>query len=142
MGLHRVLLEYGLTDTMAGVAMCHLTLSLPYAVVALLGSFKRLDADMESQARLLGAGPWRVWWHVTLPVIAPGVAVGFSLAFLVSWSQYLATLFIGGGRVITLPLQLVSFQRGGDEAVAAALALVFLGPAVLVLSLVGRSLRA
>ena len=107
MGLHRVLLAYGLTETTAGVALCHLTVCLPYAVVALLGSFKRLDIDVESQARLLGAGPRQVWWHVTLPMIAPGVAVGFSLAFLVSWSQYLVTLFIGGGRVVTLPLQLV-----------------------------------
>ena len=142
MGLHRVLLAYGLTDTMAGVALCHLTVSMPYAVVALLGSFQRLDVDIESQARLLGARPRQVWWHVTLPMIAPGLAVAFSLAFLVSWSQYLITLIIGGGRIVTLPLQLVSFQRGGDEAVSAALAVVFLAPAVLVLTIMARYLRS
>ncbi len=61
-----------------------------------------------------------------------------AFAFLISWSQYLTTLFIGGGRVITLPLIVVAFQRGGDEAVTAALSLTFLLPALMVLAGVGR----
>src|SRR5918993_1718430 len=40
MGLHRMLLAYSMTETMAGVALCHLTFSMPYAILALLGSFK------------------------------------------------------------------------------------------------------
>jgi putative spermidine/putrescine transport system permease protein len=58
--------------------------------------------------------------------------VAASFAFLISWSQYLLTLLIGGGRVITLPMLLVSFERGGDEAIASALSLVYMLPVVLV----------
>jgi putative spermidine/putrescine transport system permease protein len=49
-------------------------------------------------------------------------------------------LIIGGGRVITLPLLLFSFARSGDNAIAAALALVFLGPAILMIILTTRYL--
>jgi putative spermidine/putrescine transport system permease protein len=53
----------------------------------------------------------------------------------VSWSQYVLTLLIGGGRVLTVPLVLVAFQRGGDEAVAAALSIVFVAPVLLLFAL-------
>src|SRR6185503_20623113 len=59
-------------------------------------------------------------------------------AFLLSWSQYLLKLLVGGGRVLTLPLLLLGFRRGGDEAVAAALALVFIAPTLIVFALVAR----
>jgi putative spermidine/putrescine transport system permease protein len=67
--------------------------------------------------------------YITFPAIAPGLAVAAALSFLISWGQYLMTLWIGGGRVQTLPLILVVFQRG-DQAITAALSLVFLAPAL------------
>lgn len=141
MGAHALFLQYGLTDTLPGVVFIHLISTVPYATLMLTGSFSRLDPDYEAQARTLGAGPLAVWRHVTFPAIAPGLAVAASFAFLISWSQYLTTLLIGGGRILTLPLILISFQRGGDEAIAAALSLVFLAPAALVAFSVSRFLK-
>lgn len=141
MGVHALFLRYGLTDTWAGVALSHLISTVPYATLMLTGSFSRLDPDYEAQARTLGAGAIDVWRRVTFPAIAPGLAVAASFAFLISWSQYLTTLLVGGGRVVTLPLTLVAFQRGGDEAIAAALSLVFLAPAAVVAFSVARFLK-
>jgi putative spermidine/putrescine transport system permease protein len=128
MGVHALFLRYGLTDTLIGVALSHLISTVPYATLMLTGSFSRLDPDYEAQARALGAKTVDVWRRVTLPAIAPGLAVAASFAFLISWSQYLTTMLIGGPRIITLPLTLVAFQRSGDEAIAAALSLVYLAP--------------
>lgn len=141
MGVHALFLRYGLTDTLIGVALSHLIATVPYATLMLTGSFSRLDPDYEAQARTLGANHFSVLRYVTFPAIAPGLAVAASFAFLISWSQYLTTLLIGGGRIVTLPLTLVSFQRGGDEAIAAALSLVFLAPAAAVAFSVARFLR-
>src|SRR5206468_11001717 len=124
--------RYWLSETTAGVVLVHLIQSVPYAILMLAGSFSRLDPDLEAQARTLGASRISVLRYVTLPAIAPGIAVAAAFAFLISWSQYLMTILIGGGRVLTLPLALVAFQRGGDEAITAALSLV-----VLVLTLAG-----
>jgi len=60
--------------------------------------------------------------------------------FLISWSQYILTVLIGGGRVITLPVLLFAFAAAGDNAVTAALCIVFLAPAVLILLFTSRYL--
>jgi putative spermidine/putrescine transport system permease protein len=138
MGVHGLFLRYGLAETNAGIVLVHLIQAAPYATLMLTGSFSHFDPIWEAQARTLGASRTAVWRHVTLPAIAPGLSVAAAFSFLISWSQYLLTLLIGGGRVITLPLLLVNFQRGGDESITAALSLVYLLPAVLVFVAVAR----
>ena len=138
MGMHVLFLRYGLADTLTGVVIVHLVPSVPYATMVLTASLARVDIRLEAQARTLGATPVRVWRHVTLPLIRSGVATAFGFAFLISWSQYLTTLIIGGGQVLTLPLVLVAFQQSGDESVSSVLSLIFLAPAVLILTMVGR----
>jgi putative spermidine/putrescine transport system permease protein len=135
MGLHAVFLQAGLADSFLGVVLVHLIPAVPYATFVLAGTFSGFDPDWEEQARTLGANPWSVWTRITLPAIAPGLALAAILAFVVSWSQYVLTLLIGGGRVLTVPLMLVAFQRGGDEAVAAALSIVFVAPPLLLFAL-------
>jgi putative spermidine/putrescine transport system permease protein len=141
MGVHALFLRYGMTDTMLGVILGHLIPTVPYCTLMLTGSLSNFDQDWEAQARTLGASPVAVWLYVTLPAIAPGLAVAAVFAFLISWSQYLTTLFIGGGRVMTLPLMLVAFQRGGDDSVTAAISLVFLAPTLVVFATVARVLK-
>jgi putative spermidine/putrescine transport system permease protein len=140
MGIHVLFIRYGLADTPLGVILVHLIPTTPYVVTVLAGVFANYDPDYEEQARVLGANAWRTFVRVTLPLIFPGVAVAGLFGFLISWNQYVLTLIIGGGRVITLPLLLFSFARSGDNAIAAALALVFLGPAILMIILATRYL--
>jgi putative spermidine/putrescine transport system permease protein len=141
MGVHSVFLRNGLVETIPGVILAHLIPAVPYAILMLSGSFSRLDPDLEAQARTLGASRLAVLRFVTLPAIAPGLAVAAAFAFLISWSQYQLTILVGGGRVLTLPVALVSFQRGGNEAITAALSLVFLLPTLAVFVAVSRYLR-
>jgi len=138
MGMHVLFLRYGLADTLTGVILIHLVPSVPYATMVLTANMARFDVRLEAQARTLGATRFKVWRHVTLPLLRSGLAIAFGFAFLISWSQYLTTLIIGGGQVITLPLALVAFQQSGDESVASVLSLIFLTPAVLVLTVMGR----
>ena len=141
MGLHGVFLRLGIVDSLSAVVLVHLVPAVPYATLMLAGSFANLDADWEAQARTLGASRRRVWTLVILPAIAPGLAVAAAFAFLISWSQYLLTLLIGGGHVVTLPLALVSFVRSGDETVGAAVSLVLVAPTLVVFGLVARHLK-
>ncbi|MCW5963906.1 MAG: ABC transporter permease subunit [Bryobacterales bacterium] len=141
MGLHVVFLRLGLAGTVIGVVLVHLIPAIPYATLMLVGSFSRLETDLEAQARTLGATPMVVLRRVTLPLLAPGLAVAASFAFLISWSQYILTLLIGSGQVTTLPLALVAAQRSGDQSLAAAICLLFLAPTGLLFLLVGKWLR-
>ena len=140
MGIHVAFLRWGLADTLLGVVLVHLIPVMPYMVLTLTSTFANYDLDYEAQARTLGARPWQVWWHITLPTIWPGLMVGSLFAFIISWSQYLLTLLVGGGQVLTLPVLLFAFANSGDNAITAALSLVFIAPALLLFLFTSRYL--
>jgi putative spermidine/putrescine transport system permease protein len=140
MGIHIMFIRYRLTDTFMGVALMHLIPTIPYMVLVMASVFANYGTALEDTARTLGASPLQTWWHVTLPGIFPGLVVATMFTFLISWSQYVTTLLIGGGRIVTLPLVLFPFIRGANHADAAAISLVFVAPAILVLIFTSRSL--
>lgn len=139
-GLNILFLRLGLAGTRLGVALVHLIPVLPYVVFTLAGVFARYDPHYEYQARVLGARGLRLFRSVTLPLILPGLIVAALFAFLISWSQYLLTLLIGGGRVITLPILLFSTVAGGNPTTISVLSLLFVTPLVIVLALSARYL--
>jgi putative spermidine/putrescine transport system permease protein len=132
MGVHILFIRYGLADTIPGVVLVHLIPTIPYVTLVMASVYANYDVTFEEQARVLGANLVRVFWHVTLPAVFPGLVVAALFAFLISWSEYIMTLLIGGGQVVTLPLLLFSFTRN-DASVAGALSLVFIAPAVALL---------
>ncbi len=132
-GLDITFIRLGLSGTFWGVVLVHLIPAAPYAVLILAGVFANYDVDFEVQARTLGASPLNVFRHVTRPAIMPGLVVAGFFAFIVSWSQYVLTLQIGGGKVLTLPVLLVSTASGGDVAITGALTIVYALPVVVLL---------
>jgi putative spermidine/putrescine transport system permease protein len=108
--------------------------------MVMTGVFANYDPEIEEQARTLGAGRWHVFRYVTLPAIYPGLLVGGMFAFIISWEQYILTLLIGSGRVITLPVLLFSFASSGNNAITAALSILFVAPSILILLFTSRHL--
>ena len=140
MGLHLWFIRLGLAETFMGVVLVHLTFCLPYTVFVMWGVFSNYNPEFEDQARSLGASAARVVMQVMLPLTFPGLVVAALFSFLLSWSQYLSTLIIGGGKVTTLPILLFALMGSGDRPVAAAVSLVFVLPAFAVLLLSARYL--
>jgi putative spermidine/putrescine transport system permease protein len=140
MGIHVTFIRYGLADTLIGVVLVQLIPVLPYTVLILSGIFSSYNLEAEEGARTLGANPWQVFRYVTLPSILPGVIAAGLFAFMISWGQYLLTLLIGGGRVLTLPILLLNFANSGDYHLASALSLILILPAALILWLTSRFL--
>lgn len=133
MGIHVMFIRLGLSDTLVGVVLVHLIPTIPYMTISMSGIFANYDPDFEEQARSLGASPSKTFFLITLPAIMPGIITGSMFAFLISWGQYLLTVLIGGGRIITLPLLLFSFAASRDNAFMSALSVIFLLPAILIL---------
>lgn len=138
-GLTTWLLRLGLADTVAGLVAAHLVQVLPYVTITLAPAFGAELRRQEEAARSLGAGSAARWRLVTLPAVAPSVALASLLGLLVSWSQYGTSLAVGGGR-LTLPVVLLPFVER-DPQVAATLTLVFLAPPLVVLAVVHRVWR-
>jgi len=140
LGIHSVFISMGLTNTVSGVILVHLIPTLPYMILVMSGIFSNYDAAFEAQARTLGASAIKTFWYVTLPSIMPGIIVGGLFAFLVSWSQYILTLLIGGGRVVTLPLLLFNFATSGRNDITGAIGIIYIVPGIIILLLTARHL--
>jgi len=132
MGNQVVFIKLGLADTILGVILVQLVPTIPYVTLVMSAVYSNFDLNYEDQARVLGASPLRAFWHVTLPAIIPGLVVAVLFAFLISWSEYIMTLLIGGGVVQTVPLLLFSFA-GTDLGIASAMSMLFVLPAIVIL---------
>lgn len=102
-----------------GAVLASLVMGLPLLVQPIRLSFQLIDARLENAARTLGAGPWRVFFTVTLPLALPGILVGAILSFSRSLGEFGATItFVGNieGETRTLPLAIYSYvhQPGGE----------------------------
>ena len=133
-------IHLGVADSIIGVILVQLIPSVPYASLIYSGAFANFDIDFERQARSLGAGPLDTLRHVTLPMLRPTMIIAALFAFLISWTEYLLTLLIGGGEVTTLPLVLFALIGASDTTTAAAVSLTIVGPPLLLVFLASRIL--
>lgn len=140
LGTHVVFLRLGLADTVTGVVLAQLVPTVPYVTFVTAAAFERFDRGHEDQARTLGAGPVLTTLHVTLPALRPALAVAGALAFLISWSDYVLALLIGGGTVKTLPLLLFAYAQSADLTEAAAVAVLIIVPPVVGLAVLSRGI--
>ena len=135
-----------------GAAIAAGVMALPLMVRAMRLSIEAVDARLESAARTLGAGPWRVFWTVTLPLSIPGVLTGAVLGFARSIGEFGATItFVSNvpGETQTLPLAIYSaLQQPGAEmlvwrlsAISVALSLIALVASELLTRRAGRGLH-
>jgi len=134
-GVQVLTLAAGVGGTWAGVLLSHLVPATGYATLYFLGVLSAVEHSMEEEARTLGATRWQALWRVTLPALRGRLADAFVLAALVSWGQLALTLLVGGGAVRTLPVELLSYVRAGDDRVGAIAALLLTVPPLLALGL-------
>lgn len=123
-----------------GAAIAAAVMALPLMVRAIRLSLEAVDPRLEQAARTLGAGPWRTFATITLPLAAPGVLAGAVLGFARSLGEFGATItFVSNipEETRTLPLAIYAALQlpGGDSAVwRLALMAVTLSLAALVAS--------
>lgn len=141
MGIHVVFIRMSLVDTVLGVIIVHLIYTLPYSVSIMSDLTESIGAQMELQAYVLGASPFKSFVHITLPLLTPGIMASISMAYITSFSQYFLTLLIGGGKVKTLSTLMVPFIAKGDRPIGSAYALVFVISTLSVFFIIDRIIK-
>ena len=105
-----------------GAVLAAAVMSFPLLVRAVRLSLENVDRGLEAAARTLGAGPLRVFFTVTLPLMVPGIITGLILAFARSLGEFGATItFVSNirGQTQTLPLALYTLTQVPDGEVGA-----------------------
>lgn len=139
--MYFIAVRLGLIGSALVLALAQAVLAVPSVVIVVASTLKGFDVTLEHAAMSLGANRLQTFWHVTFPLIRPGVLTGALLAFLVSFDDLLLALYLGGERAVTLPRRIWSGLRFGIDPTIAVVStmLVILSLAILVLiELFGR----
>ena len=116
----RFLTLAGLGGTFLSLALCHVVLVTPFVLRLLLAALAGMDRQVERAAVSLGAGPVTLLRRVTLPLLLPGIAGGWVLAFITSLDDLTVTIFVAPPALTTLPVRVFNYiDQMTDPLVAA-----------------------
>jgi molybdate transport system permease protein len=123
--------------TTAGVVVAEAFVAMPFLVIAVEGALRGADTRYEEAAATLGAGRWITFTHVTVPLVAPGIAAGAVLCWARALGEFGATITFAGnypGITQTMPLAVYQTIEGGDLSGAVVLSLILLVVSVTILA--------
>ena len=111
---------------MLTIIIAHVTFCMAYVTVVVQSRLSGMDLDIEEAAMDLGARPVRVFFDITLPVIAPALVAGWLLAFTLSLDDLVVASFVTGPGASTLPMVIFSKVRLGVSPDINALATIII----------------
>ncbi|NQV99574.1 MAG: ABC transporter permease subunit [Rhodospirillales bacterium] len=124
------------------ISIAHVTFSIAYVVVVVQSRLKSVDRSLEEAALDLGARPWKVFFVITLPLIAPALLAGWLLAFTLSLDDLVIASFTSGPGATTLPMLVFSSVRLGVNPQINALATILILLVFAGIVVAGRVIRA
>jgi putrescine transport system permease protein len=104
------------------ITIAHMTLTMAYVTVIVQSRLSTLDDSLEEAAMDLGARPAKIFFVITLPIIAPALVSGWLLAFTISLDDLVVASFVSGPGSSTLPMVIFSKVRLGVSPAINALA--------------------
>lgn len=105
----------------------HVMFTLPYPIRTIGASLQNYNLSLEEAAQNLGATELESYLRITLPLIRPGVMSGLVFTFVLSFNQYIISLFLSGSDIKTMPLLLFSLFYNTSPAQLAAIATLLMG---------------
>lgn len=137
LGIYQILMQTGLRNTYPGLVLAYSAMYIPLAAVILYGFFRSLPFTLEEAAAIDGAGTFKTFFKIILPMVIPALATIATITAMNTWNEYmLAAITIDVNAMKSLPVGVASFMtaRGGDwGGMAAALMLASLPTMVLYL---------
>ncbi|MDW7657439.1 MAG: ABC transporter permease subunit [Bacillota bacterium] len=138
MGVHLILLRLQIINSLLGVVLAHMLVTIPYTTNIFVAFFHGIPVELEHAARTLGCSKWACFRNVIMPLLLPGLWLAFSMGFLISFSEYFSTFLIGGGRIITLAGLMYPYISNADANHGAVLGVLFIAVNFLVFFLAER----
>ncbi len=125
----------GLPFGMLTLILAHTAFCVPYIFMLVKARLVGMDPSLAEAARDLGAGEVRVFFDITLPLIAPAIASGMLLSFAMSFDDVIISIFVTGVNVNTLPIRVYTQLKTGVTPEINALCTLMLAGTVLLVAL-------
>jgi len=110
--LFALMLNLQLDNTLPGLVVVYVSLSLPFTVYILTGFFITLPSELEDAAVIDGCSDYQVYWRVMLPLASPGLLTAAIFNFIGLWNEYqLALVFANTDKTRTLSLGLYALRN-------------------------------
>jgi putative spermidine/putrescine transport system permease protein len=126
-----------------GVVISLIISGFPFAFLLILSYLSGIDPSLEAAASTLGASPTRRFWRITLPLLAPGLAITFCLTFVLAFSVFPSAVLVGNPTSTTRVISIAAYntRTSGDDPLASTMAIIMAVIELVVISLVlfGRS---
>ena len=104
--LLRLLTQLGASGSIWGLTVAHTVIVFPFVLRLVVSAATGFDRSVAQAAASLGASPWTVFRRIELPLIAPGVAGGWLIAFINSFDELTMSIFISTAGTQTLPVKM------------------------------------
>lgn len=124
--LLRFLTQIGASSTMAGLAAAHTVVVMPYVLRLVVAAATGFDRSVAQAAESLGASAWTVFRRIELPLILPGVAGGWLIAFINSFDELTLSVFVAAPSTQTLPVKLYAYIANTIDPLLASVSTVML----------------
>ena len=142
--INNLLQQWGLIDmpltllyTPGAVSVALAQIELPLMMLPLITTLSNIDPNLRQASLALGAGRWRTFFQVTMPLSMPGLLAGCLLVFASSVSAFVTQTLVGGGRNIFMPFYIYQQAiEANDYPFAAAVAVLLLGAVLLVVTFI------
>lgn len=134
----RFFTQLGIGGTFVGLVLSHIVIVFPFALRLVLASAVGMDRSIENAAVSLGASGFAVFRRVTLPLVLPGVASGWVLAFINSFDEVTMTVFIASPSTVTLPVRMFLYIQDNIDPLVTSVSAVVIALTAIVLVAVDR----
>jgi putative spermidine/putrescine transport system permease protein len=119
-----VVTGYRFAGTYWSLVVGHAVISMPWVMRLTIAGLQVADRTLEEAAANLGASPLRTYWHITLPLLRPGIVAGSIFAFVTSFSEVNMSLFLVGPQMTTLPISILNYVGFRTDPSVAAISTV------------------
>ncbi|MGD0264678.1 MAG: ABC transporter permease [Candidatus Methylomirabilota bacterium] len=138
LGVAKIFYTLQLVDTYLGVAMAHVSVCAPYAILVLSATFEGLDERVLEAAGVCGANTIKRFFYVVLPLIMPGILASMIFSFTNSYNEFTLTLLTYGPHTVTLPVRTYLAVGDGYWEITSAMAMLMVVPSLVILALIQR----
>jgi putative spermidine/putrescine transport system permease protein len=116
----------GLLRSFERLLLAHLVICTPYAIKSISAGLYGIDPSLEEASRTLGAGPWRTFRRVLLPLLRQGLMAAFIFSFVTSFDNVVVSIYLIGADTVTLPVRILTYVEWQFDPSIAAISTIFI----------------